>query len=1388
MRFRLEEDVMTRGLTARVPWFFVLIAVLTTSLVHAQPKRRGRPRNPQPDTTQPATNPTQTGTQTGTQTTQPAAQTAASSDVCSDAAHVQAATACPAGIRLTGSGATSGLPTGIRAAQEAQAQAQKNGGNKQAAHPEATIDPNIWRRHSQGVRRALDLLRREVQLTATLARQTPQRDPHRPDVLMRLAENLQELSSTANGLSQDLEEPKFQARQAHRDQDVANAERQQQELNREAQGARTQLIQAFEVLARDHPDYNRMDEVYFYLAFAYQDSGDQGSARRWYQQLIQRFPQSRFIPNAYLSFAEFFFESGEMPGAQQMYNQVLAIDTPENQVFGYALYKLAWVYFNLQDFENALNTFVRVIDYAKAHPDNPSVAPLLRTARNELVTAYGSVYGVSRPLNVSTALQFFTRYAADEANAVEMFEKLGELYQDNGQWANSIAIYHELISRSPNSDRVCYWQSQIAKAVVASGRPENQMREVERLVELFTTYRAPNSTRSQEARNSCRDGTARVVFDLASHWHLQAIGRDASGNAQTVGTRDARIMGNAARLYDLLYERFPDLDEVTFPEYQRADWPTRYKIAYYRADLLRDSAAGNPQANCECGPAYDRVVEINPQGEFTEDASYKAVLCYNECFTQQLAEASRQRPTRPVSSSASSSASQTPAADVTPRDLNPQETGMVRAFTRYICFVSNLTPEQLAANRQASLGAGQPQSGQPSDPADDPKTILLTVKYRRAYMYYAAHRFEEAAALFREVAMSDPTVLDPENLREIAADLYMDSLNVMGSMWSPPRSGCYSTLNGEIPTLQGRFCDANGRASHGEFCGRLDLLACQILRKQAESLHTNRRFAEAGRAYISILRNHRECLALETALKADEILYNAAIDFDAANMLGRAMLVRQRLVDRYLDRNSPWAQRALFRLAGNFHAIQVFGRASEYYERYAAYVTGHRNEAVTNDPNAIAQAADALRQATLFRIGLGEEQKALDNARDFARYFGADPDAARRRQAASVVFAIGQIFQDRAVRLARQRGGTPEERTRRQGQIRDAWREVVRHYTSYVNRYASNGTLDQQIQGRVALGRGYWNLEDQQNAQLYFRAAVAGWDPAALQSQRPQQGQGGNSGADDEGTQQSASNEAPGETRIKTELRDQAPEVIEAAVRTTKDAVAEARFYLADVVYRRFAASHLPTFRGGNEAAFRRWETGVLQPFVQRQKTALEQEATPLFVGVMQMRVPNWEVAATARLGDMFYSFANTIREAPIPPDIARNPDLKDAYVVSRDNITQPLVDIATNGFQRCIRRSTRVHWFNEWSQRCEVGLNAIDRRRFPLADEMRGDPHLIYTHATNSLPFYQIASSGDEDVESSEAASAASSGNTQGDQPQGTPPGTPSQTPPTTPPRGRGH
>ena len=197
------------------------------------------------------------------------------------------------------------------------------------------------------------------------------------------------------------------------------------------------------------------------------------------------------------------------------------------------------------------------------------------------------------------------------------------------------------------------------------------------------------------------------------------------------------------------------------------------------------------------------------------------------------------------------------------------------------------------------------------------------------------------------------------------------------------------------------------------------------------------------------------------------------------------------------------------------------------------------------------------------------------------------------------------------------------------------------------------------------------------------------------------------------------------------------------------DAVAEARFGLAELVYQRFLRTRAPTFRGASTAsAFDAWTRGQLRPYIQVQQARLRDEATPMFESVMRSGVPHWQIAAGARLADMYIRFANIIRETPFPPDWNHPGEpydtLRDQWRLRLDEETQPLVDLAKTGYQQCLQRATRARWFNEWSQLCERNLNEIDRQRYPLTEEIRTQPNLLFSRASNARVVFTMQAEDD--------------------------------------------
>ena len=102
---------------------------------------------------------------------------------------------------------------------------------------------------------------------------------------------------------------------------------------------------------------------------------------------------------------------------------------------------------------------------------------------------------------------------------------------------------------------------------------------------------------------------------------------------------------------------------------------------------------------------------------------------------------------------------------------------------------------------------------------------------------------------------------------------------------------------------------------------------------------------------------------------------------------------------------------------------------------------------------------------------------------------------------------------------------------------------------------------------------------------------------------------------------------------------------------------------------------------------------------------------------------PRWEVGAYYRLASLLQRFHTHLRRAPLPPDIARHPELIDAYESQCDPDCMERRDahlrVATEGYQRCLRTAVHLREVNEFSRACEAALHAIERGRFPLADEV---------------------------------------------------------------------
>src|SRR5690606_6283818 len=140
----------------------------------------------------------------------------------------------------------------------------------------------------------------QIQAFKELIADTSAKDPELPDLYFRLAELY----------AQQQRYWRFRAMELHAQIDKAKGSKknqlkaQQQKYFKAEKAYLTEAIKVYATIANNEQfkDYSRMDEALFYYAYTLDSAKRIKLSRKVYHQLITDYPNSKYVPQAYLSF------------------------------------------------------------------------------------------------------------------------------------------------------------------------------------------------------------------------------------------------------------------------------------------------------------------------------------------------------------------------------------------------------------------------------------------------------------------------------------------------------------------------------------------------------------------------------------------------------------------------------------------------------------------------------------------------------------------------------------------------------------------------------------------------------------------------------------------------------------------------------------------------------------------------------------------------------------------------------------------------------------------------------------------------------------------------------------------------------------------------------
>jgi tetratricopeptide (TPR) repeat protein len=231
-----------------------------------------------------------------------------------------------------------------------------------------------------------------------------------------------------------------------------------------------EAIEIYKNLLKNHPLFERNDQVVYQLSRAYEDTGQVDIAMDTIKLLLAKYPDSRHIDESQFRLAEYYFSSKKYLDAEESYQAVVARGEG-SEFFELSLYKLGWSFFKQELYEEALHAFIRMLDYKIDNGfelddiDNKLDKKRVEDTYRVISLSFSYLEGAQ------SVVEFFDRYGHRPYEA-SIYSHLGEYYFSKRRFADATNAYKTYVDRNPLSSESPYFGIRIIEIYAKGGFPK----------------------------------------------------------------------------------------------------------------------------------------------------------------------------------------------------------------------------------------------------------------------------------------------------------------------------------------------------------------------------------------------------------------------------------------------------------------------------------------------------------------------------------------------------------------------------------------------------------------------------------------------------------------------------------------------------------------------------------------------------------------------------------------------------------------------------------------------------------------------------------------------------------------------------------------------------
>lgn len=690
-------------------------------------------------------------------------------------------------------------------------------------------------------------------------------------------------------------------------------------------------ISLFDRLLGRWPENRNADGAMYLKGYCLKEMGEDKPALDQFTTLVEKYPDSKFIPEAWLRIGEYFFDYNDLPKAIDAYSKVLAYkDTP---FYDKALYKLAWTYYRNDQYDDAIKRFKALVEYSdeQAAKTGAKGSDLRAEAIQYLAISLQEEDwdGDGRPdddAGFNRALRYLT---GDKPYEVEVLKGIAQIYFDNSKYEESIEATRFLIKKFPNNPENPALSQNVIVAYERLRRFDDAFAERDTLARSYgegSAWHEANRANTEVIRNAEKlvEG-ALITAAQYHHTRAQALKEEAKSGKVEAEDEAIKEYKLAAVAYDNYLRKYPTSENA-------------YELGFFYAECLFYSFRFG-----EAATQYETVRDSSLGTKYQELAGFSAILSHEATVKQDIDNGKiESRPSllnQPIENTAAKATGDKPVGDGTesirviePEPIPPVVMKLVEARVGYV---------------EKGL----------KDPADAGK--LPRVAYKAGEVFYEYKHYDEARKWFAFVVEKYPQ----EKVAYFAANNIIQTYRAAND-WD------------NMKLWAGKLSAANigSDAERTVLAEQIRKLETGAAFKQAEALFNDKKYEAAALKYVELVDKDAKNKF------ADKALNNAAVAFEQVRRFESATNTYQRIYQEYPQ--SEFASEALFRVAVNSERFFDYDRAISSHlllmEKYPA--SEHRSE-------SLLQAAELQEETQQY-------QRAAANFEKYADMFPAQPDAA----------------------------------------------------------------------------------------------------------------------------------------------------------------------------------------------------------------------------------------------------------------------------------------------------------------------------------------------------------------------------------------------------------